>query len=87
MDKIVVFINKADVVDDEMLELVELEMRDVLAEFGYDGENTPIIIGSALNVLEVSCRDANRPGFAVFCPGEITLLRCSGSQTYCYGEK
>ena len=48
-----VFINKADAVDSEMLELVELEMRDVLAEYGYDGENTPIIIGSALCALEV----------------------------------
>ncbi|XP_788937.2 elongation factor Tu, mitochondrial [Strongylocentrotus purpuratus] len=52
VDKIVVYINKADVVDEEMLELVELEMRDVLSEFGYDGEETPMIIGSALNVLE-----------------------------------
>nr|XP_054749246.1 elongation factor Tu, mitochondrial-like [Lytechinus pictus] len=52
VDKIVVYINKADVVDNEMLELVELEMRDVLSEFGYDGEETPIVIGSALNVLE-----------------------------------
>ncbi len=47
-----VFINKADAVDAEMLELVGLEMRDVLAEYGYDGENTPIIIGSALCALE-----------------------------------
>lgn len=52
VDKIVVFINKADAVDDEVLELVELEMREVLAEFGFDGENTPIIIGSALQALE-----------------------------------
>ncbi|XP_033627822.1 elongation factor Tu, mitochondrial-like [Asterias rubens] len=52
VDNIVVFINKADAVDSEMLELVELEMRDVLAEYGYDGENTPIIIGSALCALE-----------------------------------
>ncbi|XP_061079375.1 elongation factor Tu, mitochondrial isoform X3 [Conger conger] len=44
---------KADAVDDpEMLELVELEMREVLTEFGYDGENTPIITGSALCALE-----------------------------------
>ncbi|XP_033103918.1 elongation factor Tu, mitochondrial-like isoform X1 [Anneissia japonica] len=52
VDKIVVFINKADAVDEEMLELVELEMRDVLNEYGYDGENTPIISGSALSTLE-----------------------------------
>ncbi|KND04026.1 elongation factor Tu, mitochondrial [Spizellomyces punctatus DAOM BR117] len=50
---LVVFINKVDAVDDkEMLELVEMEMRDLLAEYGYDGENTPIIMGSALCALE-----------------------------------
>ncbi|XP_071848601.1 elongation factor Tu-like [Apostichopus japonicus] len=52
VDKIVVFINKADAVDQEVLELVELEMREVLTEFGFDGDNTPIIIGSALQALE-----------------------------------
>ncbi|XP_018423514.1 PREDICTED: elongation factor Tu, mitochondrial isoform X1 [Nanorana parkeri] len=50
---IVVYINKADAVDDkEMLDLVELEIRELLTEFGYDGENTPVIIGSALCALE-----------------------------------
>uniref|UniRef100_A0A8D0BAB1 Elongation factor Tu n=1 Tax=Salvator merianae TaxID=96440 RepID=A0A8D0BAB1_SALMN len=50
---IVVYINKADAVDDkEMLELVELEIRELLTEFGYDGEKTPVIIGSALCALE-----------------------------------
>lgn len=49
----VVFINKADAVDDkEMLELVELEIREILSEYGYDGEATPVIIGSALCALE-----------------------------------
>lgn len=52
VDKIVVYINKADAVDEEVLELVELEMREVLTEFGFDGDNTPIIIGSALQALE-----------------------------------
>ncbi|XP_061079374.1 elongation factor Tu, mitochondrial isoform X2 [Conger conger] len=53
VEHVVVYINKADAVDDpEMLELVELEMREVLTEFGYDGENTPIITGSALCALE-----------------------------------
>ena len=41
----VVFINKADIVDEEMLELVELEMIELLEDFGFDGENTPIIKG------------------------------------------
>ena len=45
------FINKADLVDDEMLELVTLEMIELLDAFGYDGENTPMIQGSALLAL------------------------------------
>ena len=51
---IVVYINKADAVDDqEVLELVEVEMREVLEHFKYDADNTPIITGSALCALEV----------------------------------
>ncbi|XP_028557845.2 elongation factor Tu, mitochondrial [Podarcis muralis] len=50
---VVVYINKADAVDDaEMLELVELEIRELLTEFGYNGEETPVISGSALCALE-----------------------------------
>ncbi|XP_039392773.1 elongation factor Tu, mitochondrial [Mauremys reevesii] len=50
---IVVYINKADAVEDqEMLELVELEIRELLSEFGYDGEKTPVVVGSALCALE-----------------------------------
>ncbi|XP_006009637.1 elongation factor Tu, mitochondrial isoform X1 [Latimeria chalumnae] len=53
VEHIVVFINKADAVDDkEMLDLVELEIRELLTEFGYNGENAPVIIGSALCALE-----------------------------------
>ena len=51
--KLVVFINKVDQVDDpEMLELVEMEMRELLSTYGYDGEGTPIVMGSALAALE-----------------------------------
>ncbi|CEH17231.1 translation elongation factor tu [Ceraceosorus bombacis] len=51
--KLVVFINKVDQVDDkEMLELVDMEMRDLLSTYGFDGENTPIVQGSALAALE-----------------------------------
>ncbi len=51
--RMVVFMNKCDMVDDEeMLELVEMEIRDLLNEYGYDGDNTPIIRGSALKALE-----------------------------------
>ncbi|CAG02711.1 unnamed protein product [Tetraodon nigroviridis] len=53
VEHVVVFINKADAVEDkEMLKLVEIEIRELLTEFGYDGENTPVVIGSALCALE-----------------------------------
>ncbi|HOR95994.1 MAG TPA: elongation factor Tu [Bacilli bacterium] len=51
--KIVVFLNKCDMVDDEeLLELVEMEVRDLLSEYGFPGDDTPIIRGSALLALE-----------------------------------
>jgi elongation factor Tu len=51
--RIVVFMNKADLVDDpEMLELVEMEVRELLSSYQFDGDNTPIIAGSALKALE-----------------------------------
>ena len=51
--KMVVFINKCDMVDDpELLDLVEMEVRELLSEYGFDGDNTPIIRGSALKALE-----------------------------------
>ncbi|MFM8792205.1 MAG: elongation factor Tu, partial [Solirubrobacterales bacterium] len=50
---VVVFLNKVDQVDDdELIELVEEEVRDLLTEYGFDGENTPIVKGSALKALE-----------------------------------
>ncbi|MBZ2175218.1 elongation factor Tu [Schnuerera sp. xch1] len=50
---IIVFLNKADMVDDEeLIELVEMEVRELLSEYEFDGDNTPIIIGSALKALE-----------------------------------
>ena len=51
--RMVVFMNKCDQVDDpELLDLVEMEIRDLLSEYGFDGDNTPIIRGSALKALE-----------------------------------
>ena len=51
--KIAVFLNKEDQVDDpELIELVEMEVRDLLNEYEYDGDNTPIVVGSALKALE-----------------------------------
>jgi elongation factor Tu len=50
--RIVVFLNKADMVDDEeLLELVEMEVRELLSFYDYDGDNTPVILGSALGAL------------------------------------
>ncbi len=50
--RIVVFMNKVDMVDDkEMLELVEMEVRELLSFYNYDGDNTPVIMGSALGAL------------------------------------
>jgi elongation factor Tu len=51
--KIVVFLNKADMVDDEeLIELVEMEVRELLSEYEFDGDNTPIVVGSALKAIE-----------------------------------
>ena len=62
--KIIVFLNKVDQVDDpELLELVEMEVRETLAEYGFD-ENCPIIKGSALKALEYSGNDINAPELA-----------------------
>ncbi|KAK7516333.1 elongation factor Tu GTP binding domain-containing protein [Phyllosticta citricarpa] len=53
VQKIVVYVNKVDAVEDkEMLELVEMEMRELLSTYGFDGDETPIIMGSALCALE-----------------------------------
>ncbi|KAF2806463.1 translation elongation factor Tu [Mytilinidion resinicola] len=53
VQKLVVFVNKVDVIEDkEMLELVEMEMRELLSSYGFEGDETPIIMGSALCALE-----------------------------------
>jgi len=53
VQKIVVFVNKIDALEDpEMLELVEMEMRELLSTYKFDGDNTPVIMGSALCALE-----------------------------------
>ncbi|CAH1974881.1 unnamed protein product [Acanthoscelides obtectus] len=52
IEKVVVYINKADLVDQEVLELVELEIRELLDDFGFDGSNSPVICGSAIKALK-----------------------------------
>ena len=62
--KIVVFMNKCDMVDDEeLLDLVEMEIRELLSEYDFDGDNTPIIRGSALKALESTSTDPNAPEY------------------------
>ena len=62
---IVVFLNKCDQVDDEeLLELVEMEVRETLNEYGFPGDDTPIIKGSALNALVSESKDPNAPEYA-----------------------
>ena len=62
---IIVFLNKVDQVDDEeLLELVEMEVRETLNEYEFPGDDTPIIKGSALKVLECDSKDPNAPEYA-----------------------
>ena len=62
---IVVFMNKVDQVDDpELLELVEMEIRDLLSSYEFPGDDIPIIKGSALQALECDSKDINDPAYA-----------------------
>ena len=67
---IVVFMNKVDQVDDpELLELVEMDIRDLLTKYDFPGDDTPIIKGSALKALECTSTDPNAPEYA--CINEL----------------
>jgi elongation factor Tu len=62
---IVVYLNKVDMMDDpELLELVELELRELLTSYKFPGETTPIVRGSALQALESKSTDPNAPEYA-----------------------
>lgn len=61
---IVVFLNKVDMMDDpELLELVELELRELLTSYGFPGDETPIVRGSAKNALDSTSTDPNAPEY------------------------
>ncbi len=67
---IVVFLNKVDMMDDpELLELVEMELREMLTSYGFPGDDLPIIHGSALKALECESTDPNAPEYA--CINEL----------------
>ena len=62
---IVVFLNKVDQMDDpELLELVELELRELLISYGFPGDETPIVRGSALQAMESTSKDPDAPEYA-----------------------
>ena len=62
---IVVYLNKVDMMDDpELLELVEMELRELLTSYGFPGDTTPIVRGSALKALESSSTDPKAPEYA-----------------------
>jgi elongation factor Tu len=61
---IVVYMNKVDMVDDpELIELVELEIRELLSKYGFPGDKTPIVKGSALKALQSDSKDVNAPEY------------------------
>ena len=63
--KIIVFMNKADMVDDEeLLDLVKMEIQELLTEYGFPGDDTPIIVGSALKALEGDEGELGKPAIA-----------------------
>ena len=62
---IVVFLNKIDMMDDpELIELVEMELRELLSKYNFPGDTTPIVRGSALKALECTSTDINAPEYA-----------------------
>ena len=69
---IVVFLNKVDMVDDaELIELVEMEVRELLSEYEFPGDDTPIIPGSALKALECGCAQES----CQWCNGILNLMK------------
>ena len=65
VDYIIVYLNKTDMVDDEeLLELVEMEVRELLTEYGFPGDEVPVIKGSSLKVLESDSTDPEDPVYA-----------------------
>src|SRR3989337_968648 len=68
---IVVFLNKTDMVDDkELMDLVELEVRELLNKYKFPGDETPVVVGSALKALECGCGKDDCPN----CGGVLKLM-------------
>ena len=78
---IVVFLNKVDMMDDpELLELVEMEIRELLTKNGFPGDETPIVRGSAKLALESTSTDINAPEYKPISSCLIRLITTSQSQ-------
>lgn len=67
------FINKCDVAEDDVVELVEMEIREMLTQYGFDGEECPVIKGSALAALEVLLY-LDHPNIALVIYHNVILL-------------
>ena len=84
---IVVFMNKSDQVDDpELLELVEMEIRDLLSEYDFPGDDIPVIIGTALGVLESDSTDINAPEYKCVLDLMDAIFSISGRGTVATGR-
>ena len=84
---IVVFMNKVDQVDDpELLDLVEMEIRELLNEYNFPGDDTPIIKGSALKALESDSKDPSAPEYACFLMPVEDVMTISGRGTVATGR-
>nr|XP_009861134.1 elongation factor Tu, mitochondrial isoform X2 [Ciona intestinalis] len=73
VENLVVYMNKVDAADEEMIELVEMEIRETLTSYGFDGENTTIIAGSALCSLEEKEPSIGRDSIAKLCEAIDTV--------------
>lgn len=67
INHIVVYINKVDLADSEMVELVEMEIRELLTEMGYDGENIPVVKGSDVNYMHTEVFNNFFLRFGIVC--------------------
>ena len=68
------YVNKCDAADDEMVELVEMEVRELLTELGFDGDNVPVIKGSALMVCTVWLQEIAKIKYPIASMAFFSLL-------------
>jgi elongation factor Tu len=81
LQQMVVYVNKCDLVDQDMKELVELEVRDLLNEYKFDGNNSPIIYGSALLALDSDQSEYGEPSIARLMEAMDTRLKAPERDT------